>query len=93
MYSRFTPGPDGSYQRRQVPTQRPSAPPAPKPTPSVETELAKNQPDLRARLRQLLPQELELGDVLVLLVALLLLVDAEEDYQSILITLAAFFLL
>lgn len=92
MYSRFTPMPDGSYQRRQVPAQKPAMPKK-QPTPPTENMPAQPQNDLRARLRQLLPQEMELGDVLVLLVALLLLVDAEEDYQTVLITLAAFFLL
>lgn len=92
MYSRFTPMPDGSYQRRQVGAQKPASPAKQLTTPA-EAKPSQPQNDLRTRLRQLLPQEMELGDVLVLLVALLLLVDAEEDYQTVLITLAAFFLL
>lgn len=92
MYSRFTLGPDGSYQRKQVP-----GPSSPAPKPEAPPNLpAKSEPaaaTLRSRLTQLLPQELELGDVLVLLVTLLLLVDAEEDFQSILITAAAYFLM
>ena len=45
------------------------------------------------RLNTLLPGNLELGDVLVLLIALLLLIDGEEDAQTLLIAMAAFFLL
>lgn len=97
MYSRFTPGPDGTYQRKQVNTPKPK-PPAkpPEPTKALAPPPHKAeapQPNLWARLTQLLPQELELGDVLVLLISLLLLVDAEEDFQTVLITAAAFFLL
>lgn len=92
MYTRFTPGPDGTYQRRAVespvPAGRTEAQPAPTPQPQKPAA-----PDLRTRLTKLLPQELELGDVLVLLISLLLLVESEEDFQGILITAAAYFLL
>ncbi len=101
MYSRFTPGPDGSYQRKQVGSAK--APPKPStkskepspapPPPSPPVKVTNPPASLRSRLTQLLPQEMELGDVLVLLISLLLLVDAEEDFQTILITAAAFFLL
>lgn len=73
---------------RVLPTQVvPSAPPCesvspPKPMP----------PSLKNRLAKLLPKGMELGDVLVLLIALLLLIESEEDMQTILITAAAFFL-
>lgn len=50
-------------------------------------------PGLKQKLSSVLPGSLDLGDVLVLLIALLLLIDAEEDLQTILITAAAFFLL
>ena len=87
MYSRFTPGPDGVYQRRQV-----SAPPPVPPVPA-ESVLPPQPPSLKQRLNARLPGSFELGDVLVLLIALLLLIDAEEDMQTVLIALAAFFLL
>lgn len=92
MYTRFTPGPDGSYQRRQVENPTPAhSTPTPSPAPPAAKLPAGS--DLKVRLSKLLPQELELGDVLVLLISLLLLVDAEEDFQNILITAAAYFLL
>ena len=90
MYSRFTPGPDGVYQRRQVNLPPPAPPQAPErlPQPAVS-----QPPSLKQRVNAILPGDLELGDVLVLLIALLLLIDSEEDTQTILIALAAFFLL
>jgi len=111
MYSRFTPGPDGVYRRRQVsaasapagemspaPLQNPPkasppqiVPPAP-PCGSAPSPKPM-QPSLKNRLTKLLPKGMELGDVLVLLIALLLLIESEEDMQTILITAAAFFLL
>ena len=48
---------------------------------------------VKQRLNALLPGNMELGDVLVLLIALLLLIDGEEDTQTLLIAMAAFFLL
>ena len=87
MYSRFTPGPDGTYQRRQIE----EAAPRPEPPPLPPAPL--RQHGLRRQLNDLLPGNLELGDILVLLIALLLLIDAEEDLQTILIAAAAFFFL
>ena len=90
MYSRYTPGPDGAYRRQNLaqptaPAPIRASPPAPVPdTPP---------PGLKQKLSSVLPGSLDLGDVLVLLIALLLLIDAEEDLQTILITAAAFFLL
>ena len=89
MYSRFTPGPDGVYQRRQV-YAPPSAPTA---EPKQAQSAVPAPPSLKQRLNAILPGNLELGDVLVLLIALLLLIDGEEDTQTLLIAMAAFFLL
>lgn len=87
MYSRFTPGPDGVYQRHTV-SMPPVSPPA------VTAQAVPAPPaGVKQRLNSLLPGSLELGDLLVLLIALLLLIDAEEDMQTILIAMAAFFLL
>ncbi len=88
MYSRFTPGPNGVYQRKQIPTAKPVSPPPPAASPPKQEPLS-----LKQRIRELLPKGLELGDVLVILIALLLLIDGEEDMQTILITAAAFLFL
>ena len=90
MYSRYIPGPDGVYRRQNL-NQTPAPPPT-HPAPPVPAA-ATQPPGLRQRLGKLLPGSLELGDVLVLLIALLLLVDAEEDLQTILLTATAFFLM
>ena len=85
MYSRFTPGPNGVYQRKQISTAKAVSPPPPAvPQPKQE------QLSLKQRIKELLPKGLELGDVLVVLIALLLILDGEEDMQTILITAAAF---
>ena len=90
MYSRFTPGPDGVYHRRPIAVPPPpEAPAAPEPPPPDRPPAL----NLKQRLNALLPGKLELGDVLVLLIALLLLIDGEEDAQTLLIAMAAFFLL
>lgn len=85
MYSRFTPGPNGIYQRQQIQTAKAVTPPPPT-APQPKTE----QVSLKQRIRALLPKGLEMGDILVVLIALLLLLDGEEDMQTILITAAAF---
>ncbi len=93
MYSRYIPGPDGVHRREAaaspVKMPPPAEPEADRSLPSVPPPA----PGLRQQLSARLPGKLELGDVLVLLIALLLLIDAEEDLQTILITAAAFFLL
>lgn len=88
MYSRFTPGPNGVYQRQQIPTAKAVSPP-----PQAIMQPKQEQLSLKQRIRELLPKGLELGDVLVVLIALLLLLDNEEDMQTILITAAAFLFL
>lgn len=97
MYSRYIPGPDGVYQRKNMErapaAQDLRAPPSPPvPTPGAITA-SRSPAGLKQRLSARLPGKMELGDVLVLLIALLLLIDAEEDLQPILITAAAFFFL
>ncbi len=85
MYSRFIPGPNGVYQRKQIPSAKVISPPSP-----AVSQPKQEQPSLKQRVRELLPKGLELGDVLVVLIALLLLIDGEEDMQTVLITAAAF---
>ena len=94
MYSRFTPGPDGVYRRQSI-ASPPAPPQEPPQTPQISAPPAPPAPtpSLKQRISALLPGDLDVGDVLVLLVGILLLIDAEEDLQTILITLAAFFFL
>ena len=73
------------------PPEPPSEPPQPK---SAPPPVSAAPPEPRFSLRSLLPQSLDVGDVLLVLIFLLLLVDGEEDdTRSILLTLAAFFIL
>lgn len=89
MYTRYVPGPDGAYRPTTVADAPEKTPPAPLPPQQSAPQAA----NLKQWLTQLLPKGMETGDLLVLLIALLLLVDGEEDAQTILITTAAFFLL
>ncbi len=92
MYSRYTPGPDGAYRRQSIPPAPPQMPPTEQkslaPLPAASPPVS-----LKQRLGAFLPGDMELEDLLVLLVAILLLIDSEEDLQIVLVTLAAYFFL
>lgn len=109
MYSRYTPTEDGSYRRQSVmdaeaqPPQpetqiRPDAPasvrpPAPPEDTAPHRAAAHPPTPLRALLRRFLPQQMDTGDLLILLIFLLILIDGEEDNRTVLITLAIFLFL
>lgn len=102
MYNRYSPGPGGQYQRRQVPTperRTQDSPQTPAPAPSAPPSSAppRRAPDAAAALRlpfldKLLPGA-DNGDLLLLLILLLLLSDGNEDSQSVALTLAIFLFL
>ena len=86
MYSRYIPGPDGVYRRQRME-------PAAQPLPPPQAQAVVSSHDIKQQLRERLPGNLELGDLLVLLIALLLLIDEDADLQTVLLTAAAFFFL
>lgn len=93
MYNRYIPGQDGAYRRECVeepcpspPSRIPSAPQdcAQEPPPHPRPEAEKQQSLLG----------MDLGDLLLLCILFLILLDSEdEDPLPLLITAAAFFLL
>lgn len=94
MYNRYIPQQDGSFQRRPAqdktlsspkPQQEPPAPPMPPPAP-------KPQP-AASFLRNLLPREIDTGDLIVVLLLILMAGDCEQERNTALLTLALYFLL
>ena len=94
VYNRYIPQPDGSYLRMDVqpPQETPvqqstQAPPCAPPAPPCE------QPG-GGFLSRLLPRGTDTGDLLVIAILLLLLIDSDaDDPLPVLLTLAAFILL
>ena len=89
MYQRYIANPDGTFRKTVV--DDPPAPAEtctpPQPPPPCAPEPAPFS------LRSLLPQSLDVGDLLLVLILLLLLIDSEEDdARSVLFLLAAFVL-
>lgn len=109
MYNRYIPTQNGSYVRRQVdePSTQHRPVPQPQPPPVVLVETApvaeaaeasacSEAPQCKQNfLQRLLPQNIDLGDVLILLILLLLVLDSEEqsDWLTLLLTVAAFLIL
>ena len=117
MYNRYTPSPDGTFERTVVPDAPPKPqpaaqeavraeiplqqppPPAPKPPelsapapPKISKPSVPHLPD--RPLRRVLPQGIDIGDLLMLLILLLLLVETDEDDSlTLLLTIAAVMLL
>ena len=93
MYIRYIPGADGSYQCHPVvePFQEPSPPAEPEPCPAQE---APPPCPAREQKQQQTLFGLDQGDLLLLAVIWLLLLDAEEnEVLPLLLTAAAFLLL
>lgn len=106
MYNRYTPQPDGSYHRSKVepPKQPKPHPPKPKdpppccpePVPPCPEEPPKPVPRKEYHdsasdfLRNLLPRDMDTGDLIVILLLLLLAGDCEEDRSTALLTLVLY---
>lgn len=102
MYQRYIANPDGTFRKtvideppRPMPPPPPEpvcAPPPPRPELSCPPEGAR--PPEPLSLRGLLPETLDVGDLLLALILLLLYLDSEdEDPKSLLIILAVCFFL
>lgn len=98
MYNRYIPGPGGVYQRQTVqePEKRREPEPCPEPPPPCPDRAEEKPCPAQGRqnasfLRRFLPPGLDLGDLLLLCIVLLLLMDCEEDdTMTVLLTIAAF---
>ena len=93
MYNRYIPQQDGSYRKNRMPDQ-----PAPPPEPPVPPAPPCPPPSRTGHsawgfLRQLLPKDLDTGDLLIILLLLLMAGDCKEDQNTALLTLALYLFL
>ena len=96
VYNRYIPQPDGTYLRVDVQPQQTTAAPEPQPAAPCAQPLPP-APCARPEggfLSRLLPRGADTGDLLVIAILLLLLVDSDaDDPLPVLLALAAFILL
>ena len=96
VYNRYIPQPDGTYLRMDVQPQQTTATPEPQPAAPCAQPLPP-APCARPEggfLSRLLPRGADTGDLLVIAILLLLLVDSDtDDPLPVILTLAAFILL
>ena len=101
MYNRYIPNQDGSYQKNRIPNSEPK-PPCPQNAPPSEPPCPPSpppEPPYRAPggagdfLRQLLPKNLDTGDLLIIVLLLLMAGDCKENQNTWLLTLALYLFL
>lgn len=99
MYNRYIPKSDGTYQKNRIDTpparlpQSPCSPPPPEP-PYRPPEPPHRQPNgAGAFLKQLLPKNLDTGDLLIIVLLLLMAGDCEDNKGTWLLTLALYLFL
>ena len=99
MYNRYIPTNDGSYHRRSVhePSQQtePNHPhPEPPPSPEPQNQCREvNHVGPSGFLKNLLPKNFDIGDLIVVLLVLLMAGECEEEQNTALLTLALYFFL
>lgn len=108
MYNRYIPQPDGSYRRSSAeskPKPRPQSEPACPPQEPPKKEPPHKEPPRQEPprqdndasglgfLRQLLPKNLDSGDLIVVLLLILMAGDCQEERSNALLTLALYFIM
>ena len=100
MYNRYIPQPDGSHQRNRVPEQKQITQKKASVIPEIPHQVkphcqpSKHQSDsVIGLLRNLLPKNLDSGDLIIILLLLLMANDCEENRNHALLTLALYFFL
>ena len=95
MYNRYVPQSDGTYRRNRMESNTP--PPPPKPEPYIEdTPPPSPKPvstDAGSFLKNLLPKNLDTGDLLIIILLLLISGDSKENSANALLTLALYLFL
>ena len=102
MYNRYVPQPDGSFHRNRIADQ-PTAPDPPPQKPPREAcdippvypppPLPKSGGNILGFFKNLLPKNIDTGDLIIVLLLLLLANDHEQDRNHALLTLALYFFL
>lgn len=100
MYNRYIPQNDGSYHRNRMPDPCKQEPPAPppcpppeEPCPTPERKHSQSGQYAGGFLRQLIPKNLDTGDLLIVLLLLLMAGDCPENQNTALLTLAIYLFL
>lgn len=97
MYNRYIPQKDGSYRKNRIPEQQPESnqPPEHHPLPEIPCPPPPSRRGESAGgfLRQLLPKDLDTGDLLIILMLLLMAGDCAEEQNTALLTLALYLFL
>lgn len=100
MYNRYIPQSDGTHRRR--PTPEPAHSPPPQEQPRQEQHAAPQHTQeapspafggIGAFLRQILPKDFDIGDLIVVLLLLLIAADKKDEENSALLTLALYLFL
>ena len=96
MYNRYIPQQDGTHRRNRVEEPPRSAPEPPHKPPMQESPCPppEHQPpkggNIGGFLKQLLPKDMDTGDLIVVLLLLLMAGDKPEDRNTALLTLALY---
>ena len=97
MYNRYIPQQDGTYQKNRIPTPTPSSPPPEhsKPSPACDNDAPpyRHPNGAFSFLKQLLPHQLDTGDLLIILLLLLMAGDNDKEKNNWLLTLALYLFL
>ena len=94
-----TPEPEPQRQPQPVQTSEPECPPEPPKAPPPPPPKQQTQPPSRQSgnagdfLRQLLPKNLDTGDLLIIVLLLLMSADCQEDRNTALLTLALYMIM
>ena len=100
MYNRYIPQSDGTHRRRPMQDSAPPAPPrptAPPPPPTQPEPPVHQKPNnsfgVINFLKQILPRDFDIGDLIVVLLLLLMAADREEEQNNALLTMALYLFL
>lgn len=104
MYNRYIPQSDGTHRRRPTQEQPQPAPQPPRAEPSKHRPEQEPAPVQNAHpprpafgithfLRQILPKDFDIGDLIVVLLLLLISADRQEEQNNALLTMALYLFL
>ncbi|MBE6958295.1 MAG: hypothetical protein E7447_04005 [Ruminococcaceae bacterium] len=94
MYNRYIPQQDGSFQKNRIATPPPQPPqPHPEPVSAPASPPQRRTDGAFTFLRQLLPKNLDTGDLMIILLLLLMAGDCEDNKNNWLLTLALYLFL
>lgn len=93
MYNRYVQQQDGSYRKNRMAEQKPKPPTPPEPSIPAPPPVCHTGQSAESFLRRLLPQGLDTGDLLVIVLLLLMAGDCRDNHNTALLTLALYLFL